>query len=208
MISIYLSGKNRREGHTFDSFTEKFLSICNSHHKEQNALAFAFILYDFLSPQINKVLNDPDYWEALNSLSGKYLTVFSFHQPSHIRQNRRYEKTFLDVNAFIEKAFGSTQEAGKPSLLFFQVNNGEVVGSCAVKIESEKIEDAFLEIKGILTDAVSSIKNVQPEYFKNRNEIFNLMVNQMSQRKTIKVIKDIVGNIKAAKDVVGLLHLI
>lgn len=79
MIPIYLHDKSGHDSYFYDEFESDFLRICETHREEGRALAFAFILYDFTSPQVAKVLRDQDYWNALDQLSGKYLTVFSFH---------------------------------------------------------------------------------------------------------------------------------
>ena len=52
-----------------DAFSQSIIDICEQHRKEKRALAFAFILYDFENPQIFKILDDRNYWNALNTIS-------------------------------------------------------------------------------------------------------------------------------------------
>jgi hypothetical protein len=77
MYTIYQH--SNRKGHDFNSFKEDMIKICNSHRKNGKALAFAFILYDFDNATLRKVLNDQYYWDELDHISGKYLTVFSIN---------------------------------------------------------------------------------------------------------------------------------
>ena len=87
MYKIFLNSKN--EALSFNSFKDKMIEICNSHREKNKALAFAFILYDFENPQISKVLNDEEYWLALNKISGEYLSVFSINYKAMIRLKPR-----------------------------------------------------------------------------------------------------------------------
>ena len=54
------------KSYSFDSFEQEFHHICEAHRSQGRAMAFAFILYDKNSPEIKKVLNDPDYWDSLS----------------------------------------------------------------------------------------------------------------------------------------------
>ena len=54
-----------------DDFSDGVIELCEKHREKGRALAFAFLIYDFCNPQIIKVLEDADYWNALNTISGK-----------------------------------------------------------------------------------------------------------------------------------------
>lgn len=77
MHPIYQNSTNKE--FSLKSFSERMVDICNKHRKENRAMAFAFILYDLQNPQVSKILNDREYWLALNDISGKYLTIFSLN---------------------------------------------------------------------------------------------------------------------------------
>jgi hypothetical protein len=202
MISIYLSGKGGREGYPFEHFKHYFLDICHSHHEEGRALAFAFILYDFNHPEIIKTLHDQDYWKALDCISGKYLTVFSFH---HFDRRSRSDD-FKNSQQFIEERFGIELSKARPSVLFFQITNGQVSVPFAVEIQSETVQQAFVEIRGILSDVVDSLKEVMPEFRHNTAETFNLITNRLWQRKAVLSLRKVLGLVGSAQELVDKLH--
>ncbi len=57
-------------------FSNGIIELCEKHRKDKRALAFAFIIYDFCNPHITKVLDDVDYWNALDAVSGKFLSIY------------------------------------------------------------------------------------------------------------------------------------
>jgi len=133
--TIYLNTKTGKKGDSFAQFRNEFMDICASHHKNARALAFAFILYDFEHPQIVKVLEDQHYWNALNKISGKYLTVFSFRLNSF--------GTFDDSRAFIKEQFGVDLPEANPSILFFQVSDKQISDSFMVEIKADMVGGAY-----------------------------------------------------------------
>ena len=201
MIPILLSGKGGREDFSFDEFDRDFVAICKSHQKEGRALAFAFILYDFEHPEIMKVLRDGDYWNALDKISGNSLTVFSFHLAKSGRRERgsppmgarRDSGAFSASRGFISRRFGIELPDAKPLILFFQVTGEQISDPYAVEIRSETVEQAFLEIRSILSDAVESVERVLPENRGNTTEIFNLIVERLWLRKATLKIKKALG---------------
>ncbi len=72
--------KLQKDGSIYELGTEEFsrsiIEVCEKHRKENRALAFAFILYNFENPQIVKILNDKNYWNALNTISDHYLSIY------------------------------------------------------------------------------------------------------------------------------------
>ena len=77
MNPIYQQKEKGKKGLQLEDFKKEFISIRNSHSKEKKILAFAFVLYCYFgNPQLSKIFDDTDYWEALNSISGNYLSIF------------------------------------------------------------------------------------------------------------------------------------
>ena len=147
MIPIYQHDDKGKIGYSFDSFQQKFIKICEEHKKQRRALAFAFILYDFTQPQIRKVLDDRDYWRALDKVSGKTLTIFSFHSPPWIIEGKygldSNEDPTTQTNLIIGRYFGIDGVISFPSLLFFQVESGEVIDHLFVRVHEQEVEKVF-----------------------------------------------------------------
>ncbi|HZV36651.1 MAG TPA: hypothetical protein VFB72_18885 [Verrucomicrobiae bacterium] len=192
MVPIYLNGKGKK-GYTFDEFEKEFENICESHRKQRRALGFAFILCNFDSAEVIKVLNDKDYWRALNHISGRFLTVFSFHS----------RQSYEESNRFVEARFGPQFDEAKPSILFFQISEGKVSDSFSVNFTCDTVEGAFQEIRAVLTDAVESVENVLPEYSGNTAEVFNLIKQRLEQRKALLMIKRGFGMVGSIRDVIS-----
>ena len=82
MFDIYLREGGYPHGFGIEEFAREFPKICRSHRETGRALAFAFILFDYDHPEVRKVLYDQMYWDALDKISGRFLTVFSFNLQS------------------------------------------------------------------------------------------------------------------------------
>ena len=196
MYKIFLNSKN--EALSFNSFKDKMIEICNSHREKNKALAFAFILYDFENPQISKVLNDEEYWLALNKISGEYLSVFSInYKVDDVGMEKTAFLTSLSysndpseaTNELINTYFGEEVEAAYPAVLFFQVNEEEVIDSLLIELEEERMEDSFIELKKLITVCVDVLKKINKENSQNYKEIFDLIEIKMKANKNAKIIK-------------------
>jgi hypothetical protein len=201
MFPVILNSTN--EGHSFDSFYEKFLAICKEHRDTNRALAFAFILYDFEHPQISKILKDEDYWLGLNSLSGQYLTVFSLHYKpkesikpqsstrmfQYMTGIRSYTNPSESSNALIEKYFGSDIQIKYPAVLFFQVHEDNIIDYSLIELDEQEIEPAFIELKEYIAKAVETLKQISNDNRQNSKEIFSLVSSQVQAVRGKKIIK-------------------
>jgi hypothetical protein len=217
MYDIYLSGRGGRQGTDFENFSREFLSICESHRRESRALAFAFILYDYRHPDVRQVLDNRYYWDALNQVSGSYLTVFSFNLGSAqhyrnsqpYRSNKRYRPASLnDASRFIGGHFKIDIPQAVPLLLFFQVADERISHQLLFEIKAESVEASFAEIRDALEDAVESVEAVTPENRGNTAEIFQLIETRLSQRVLLRrmgrflnlvgLVRDFVANLTGA----------
>jgi len=194
------------------------LDICKAHRKEKRALAFAFILYDLRNPQVAKALRDPDYWRALDDISGKYLTVFSIHTRSteqnpyrQFNQSDRLDymswvtsERFEDGREVLERYFDLGNSVRLPAALFFQVANSEVMGSRLVQLREKRTEDTFLEIKDIIRCAANAVSEVTEENYGNDYEIFQLIEEKLRDREFDAKLSKIVGSAISLKGFLSL----
>lgn len=191
MFSIYLHGPGGTTGYRDEELDEQLSAICERHRGSGRALAFAFILYNYQHPHIEKILEDAHYWNALDHLSGEYLTVFSFHVKGSAQHPRKFANSgrlpqrlidpLVQANKVLEKYFG--QPFTMPALLFFQVADSELVGSYMVGLSSRTVEDAFNEITSVLEIAVNSISGVTEENRGNAQEIFALIKDRLLAKR-------------------------
>src|SRR5690606_3233660 len=84
-----------------EDFLMEIVRTSINHKKENRALAFAFIVYNFESPQIAKVLEDNHYWDSLNRIASSFLSIFYIHYyDKSLNQKHVYFS-----NSDLEKAF-------------------------------------------------------------------------------------------------------
>src|SRR5688572_4767631 len=147
MISVYLFGPARAQGYQFKDFQSTVLRICDEHQRERRACAFAFILHDSTQPEVSRALQDREYWTSLNAISGHDLTVFAVHV-MHLRDAGQ-----LDIEEYASKAsqigartrtvlqvtFG-LEDVTFPALLFFQVEDGAVLGTRLVSLRAKTMD--------------------------------------------------------------------
>lgn len=209
MYSIYMHENAGNEGLDFESFSKKMVEICNEHKQSNRALAFGFIICDFNNPQIWKILNDREYWLALNEISGKYLSVFSLNYNTTQKKTNIYEVRFLTsistnhkphvvTNTLIQKYFKEV-EVNYPAILFFQVDNNSVIDSLLIDLKEQEIEKAFLELENYLISAVSALEKITPENRQNIREVFNCLEAEVKSLRTARKIKRIVQNTLSVK---------
>lgn len=74
-----------------ESFKEYLVDTCRKHKTEGRALAFAFIVYDFDNHTITQILKKEDYWNSLDKISGKTLSVFYINSQESYFQRRQQE---------------------------------------------------------------------------------------------------------------------
>lgn len=219
MYTIYQNSND--EGHSLKSFSDKMIQICNQHRKERRALAFAFILYDFENPQLRKILNDTEYWLALNQISGEYLTVFSLNYKEKRKSVQNYKselkgfQTLTNIptnsnpskgtNDLINKYFGNDIRVQYPAILFFQVDEDSVIDSLLVDLKEEMIEPAFLELKEYISSSVDALKEISPGNRGNIKEIFDSLERNVESTNSVRKVKRV---FKKSGNTIGLISSI
>ncbi|OGC08310.1 hypothetical protein A2V82_02205 [candidate division KSB1 bacterium RBG_16_48_16] len=202
MYNVYLHPKESDNPQflSYDEFKNLFVDICTQHKNERRALAFAFILYDIDNPEISEILTRNDYWNALNKISGTYLTIFSLHNkeyPGFGLLDMLDEPTFKLLEPHFDK---STYET-LPSILFFQVTDNKVIDSFYVKLRNERVEKSFLEIKKYIKSAVEALQKIDEENYQNHIEIFQQLKNNVKSIESILNFNEVIKKIKPVKEI-------
>lgn len=192
-----------------NSAYEAIVNICNDHKEDQRALAFAFIIHNYMSPQLNKVLDDEDYWDSLDKISGHLLTVF--YLPSRAEnfgedllkstggeKRSMYGITVEESNDMIVPMIKSYLQYDRPiklpTILFFQTNGRLVQDFFFVELSEQRIEESFIEIKTYINGAVDELKRVKLDYYGNDQEIFNLLKNGVGAVSFKRKVTGVTGN--------------
>lgn len=171
-----------------DTLLDKILNTCQKN--ENRAYAFALIVFDFYDPHINKILNDEDYFNALDYATGKELTVFFINSDYlRVQSEKAKETSKMRIELSIEKVKGATNYSPKyiaekllneeslpsPSVLFFNVNNNTICDSTIARLRENEIEKGLNELIQLMKTAVKSFENVQEKNRGNQAEIFQLL---------------------------------
>jgi hypothetical protein len=198
MVPIKFQDQNELLGLSPKDLQSKIIEICEGHHSENKALAFAFILFDFDSPQVSKVLSDFKYWKALDMISGNYLSIFHLHTKEELfaEDLRRFDGTVFkglqnlgigpSVLAKLKFFIEPGEDVRTPSILFFQTDGKFVSDYYVVELKEEKVENSFIEIKTYIKAAVDSISNVTAENRGNRQPIFKLIESGLKSEQLMK----------------------
>jgi len=186
-----------------DDFSNGITDLCEKHREQNRALAFAFLIYDFCNPQIIKVLNDIDYWNALNIISGKWLSIYYIHSSdknfgedltaaSKIETRGmhpiRTNEPFCHTLPMLKRYLALDNDVSLPSILFFQVEDGLVSDYFLVELSEESIEKSFIEFKNHINAAVERLKMVAPENYDNSQPIFNSLKEGVESTKFRKAL--------------------
>jgi hypothetical protein len=207
MYPVYLNSSD--EQYSFETFSKHFIEICNQHQKDEKALVFAFILYDLQDAHITKILNDKAYWTSLHNTSGHYLTVFTLNcletedkssMTEYITAINDYRNPSESADKLLKEYFGDKVKVKYPSVLFFQVNEHEIMDFTLVELDEQKIEESFIELKNYIKKVVQELKFIKPENRGNLKEIFNntesILKSEKWRRINIKRFKALVPFIR------------
>jgi len=186
-----------------DAFDQSIIDVCKKHREDNRALAFAFILYDFENPQIFKILNDRNYWNALNTISGQYLSIYYIHSRentfgedlaaiSYLEQRGLYpiegKYNLGAVLPMLKRYLELNEDVKNPSILFFQVEGTLISDYFLIELFEEKIEESFLELKAYVSSAVDRLKMIDPENYGNVQPIFESLKQGVRSTKFRKVL--------------------
>lgn len=227
------------ENQEFDeeSFKDLLIMTCRQHKLEGRALAFSFIVYDFDNHTITDILEKKNYWNTLDKISGKTLSVFYINsQDSYYK--RRQEEIYRDelrqqdrnsrsgtfsflvpitrkptptdnAISFVKSKFELDDNIKTPFVLFFQIDNLDNISDYfIVGLKKDRLEDALLELRDHIKKAVESVEKVLPENYGNHQEIFNLIKSGVESGKFYNFINNKVKPKLSIGTIISLIKLI
>ncbi len=190
MVPLRILKDGRVQEVTSDVFGRGIIELCETHRRTGRALAFAFLLYDFTNPQMFKVIEDADYWNALNAISGKYLSVYYIHSRENafaedlaIHNGHEYRGLYpvsgdgplRTVMPLLKDYFALDEGVRLPAILFFQVEGNLISDYFLIELFEERIEESFVELKDYVISAVNQLRDVDPANYANYQPIFECL---------------------------------
>ena len=192
---------NANEDFTEEKLMDYIIYQCQNHHQTKRALVFAFLVYDFEDYTINQILDNKQYWTTLDKLSGHFLSIFYINSRNSYFKKRQKEihlqrianrgkvselglnqmliplsapKNPLDESIdYIKKEFSLEETVQHPFILFFQIEGDTIIDYFVVSLKQEKLEEAFLELRMQIKNAVIALRRITPENYNNHKEIFD-----------------------------------
>lgn len=196
-------------GHSYNDFSEHFIKICEEYKKTGRTLIFAFICCDFETAEVNRMLHDSQYWNALHHLSGDLVTIFSIlspgikvgyytnvavtqHKAQGYSEYREFSSASMDI---VKKYFPEIAEYIQfPCVIFFQVNENETADHIVVGFETKKMDDLYHELRDVLQDVCDAIRFTH-ENRQNFSLAFTRAKERLSERRKEKIVIKFFQNI-------------
>ncbi len=217
VIPIFEERVDGAVGYTFPEFRSRFLEICEEHLQSRRAFLFALLLFDVDTPEIAKVLRDPDYWAALDKISGRYLTVFTLLTQQPRSDYRREQRSMVGIDSVPDRGmklqlilnsyFGLETRVNLPSVLLFQVAEGKVSWYTFVQLRAGTVESSFGEIRDLLRDLADALSKADPGSINVVTSV-EAIESRLLKRKAVaffKTGKKLLEGVKELSDFTGML---
>jgi hypothetical protein len=213
MIPIYLHGREGHRGYMFSDFSQNLMKICEEHQADNRACAFALIVYDMRKPWVNRVLDDPEFFIALDRVSGDTLSVFSIfdgllrgHQWNHDEALRTADDIETRSQEMLDRYFGLSA-LRSPAVLFFQVLESKVDRYVSFELSAKSKDEAFDELRQILDACAKSMRDSVGKAVRDPNLAFDRLQKEIVQRKARRTIASVLRRATSIKEIVGLFGL-
>ncbi len=177
--------------------------LCQKHKDENRAIAFAFLIFDFEHPQLIKVLDDKEYWNALHAISGELLSIFYIHSREQnfaedlkksdcLMKRGLYpctaDQQYQEAAAILKNFFVFDGEVKLPSVLFFQTSGQMVEDYFLIELKEERIEESFIELKSYIKAAVERLNIIDAENYDNTTGIFENLKQGVTVERNRRII--------------------
>jgi hypothetical protein len=197
MVPIKINNNEFRERIAVEN---EIFRICTKHRLHGKARIFCLLLFDVNDGNIFRVIDDSNYWNSLNVISGENLSVI--YLPTHYSNANR--KKF---NNSIEELFEIENRDKRSIIILFQLNvNNEIIDYYQYNIRTKTFEDKYEEIKNLFEWIGDSFNYIIKENERNYQELFDLAEQNIKTyvkigilRKVLKGVINIASIIAAIK---------
>ena len=163
---------------------------------QSNSLVAGFILYDERHPYLVKVLRQTEFWDALDSISGRNWPIFAVN-PQELPQNKygcnanfkSQIKVFLDL-------FGLNGSDDLPCFVVFTWDNDNKLLHNYYALSDSSEKEAFESIKNLVSDIADTERQIKPEYRNGERVYLNSVIylNQMiTQQQLRKILPELLS---------------
>ena len=173
---------------------------------------YGTILYSDINAHVKKVLEDDDYWRSFDSASGPRWFIFACRtlKGKFVLPNSRPGSISYMVPMYIEpdknKELLSDLEISSSRefplfLLLMEDSNGEIQ-KATFSIDESTIESTYNSIKQTILLVTDIFENIHIDNLGNKQEILELVNNEIKNAKELHVLK---RGFEIMKEIKGLL---
>jgi hypothetical protein len=178
MIPIFEQGHGQGIGHSFDTFVNRFIEVCERKIREGNHHSFAFIFYDFNNNAIKDILRTQGGFTKLDRLASKNLSVFFLHSDNE-ETFRRFNDHFLDF-------FKLKGKHKIPFVLFFNLNDNNIQDIKVFELQQDNYLFAFNELYEIIEASINPKKDKNVNFSDNRFVKFTIYTAKILYTATLE----------------------
>ncbi|WP_319582318.1 hypothetical protein [uncultured Pseudodesulfovibrio sp.] len=187
---------------------QKMVKVHQSDDKKINA--FGYILYTDEHPHTKKILRDPDYWNALDQLSGDNWIIYAikpsqgdweFPDIPEAHGNSRILYQMEPIwkepkdNEELLSTFGVASTKALPLFILFVLDGGKFL-SIQFDIDDDRIDDGFNSLKYIIHTAKEALGHIDQQHWKDNSGIFNSLELQIGYHRNNQRLKKLFSIIK------------
>ena len=167
--------------------------------RDGDANVFGIILYTDAHPHIKKLLNDDDYWAALDEWSGPQWAVFSTRAlkgeigfPEMPREFSGYmESAWKEprANKQLLDAFEIKSTESLPLLLVFAKDEDGSILKNEIQIPSSSVEEAYNSLRDELSNISQAIRGIDSKNLNNPLGVHSAVSLAIQNKKDWKHLK-------------------
>lgn len=160
---------------------------------------FGLILYSDSDANIKKVINDKDYWQSFNNISGIRWGIFAiklkigtYEIPDSDDKYMHFITTVWvepETNKRILKEFGIENSKDLPLFVIYTYDENQDIIWLNLKLNDTSVETAYNSIKESISLMTESINKIHSESLNNTFEIFQILRTKLYNHKEMKLIK-------------------
>lgn len=174
------------------SFKTGILEEACSDLRDKRAGLFAYLYYDNMHNNLNKLLDDNRFYAMLNEVSGRELSIFfidnrEVSDSSNQIKMRQMNREFLEsLSLRIEI------DEYAPYLILFQINTkGEVINSFINIIPGRTKEEVELNLKENIKEIVNVLKNTPYNVDRIGAKLLNEVISKLKRKEGMNGIQSL-----------------
>ncbi|UCG50925.1 MAG: hypothetical protein JSW58_12085 [Candidatus Latescibacterota bacterium] len=153
MQPIWITEREGSKGYLSDEFSSRFREIIEESDRPLSAMVYC----DLEHPHVWPVLQEPQYWTALNRITGELLRIYYLHFP---KSSAPWTTGTVDVSEELDMVrdhIGESKMGNVPHVVFFHPADAGRFDHHEVRITGDNAEEVFRDLENLFNEATASI---------------------------------------------------